>query len=101
MSNHDPSLDNSKVMYPSEQGNLELSHALIPAQPSAMPELPAMPGYGVGIPQGPEITHGPFNQTWLLNCLRRRWLPAAFAGCPIRRAVWHCVVVGYSRFLLR
>jgi capsular exopolysaccharide synthesis family protein len=80
MSNHDPSLDNSKVMYPSEQGNLELSHALIPAQPSAMPELPAMPGYGVGIPQGPEIIHGSFNQTWLLNCLRRRWLPAALLG---------------------
>ena len=80
MSNHDPSLDNSKVMYPSEQGNLELSHALIPAQPSAMPVLPTMPGYGVGIPQGPEIIHGSFNQTWLLNCLRRRWLPAALLG---------------------
>jgi capsular exopolysaccharide synthesis family protein len=32
------------------------------------------------IPRGPEILVGSFNQTWLVNCLRRRWLMATLMG---------------------
>ena len=80
MPNHDPSLSNSEVMYPGAAGNSEVSHALVPAQAPAMAPVAAMPSFGTGGPQGPEIIHGSFNQTWLLNCLRRQWLPATLLG---------------------
>ncbi|HMO83494.1 MAG TPA: hypothetical protein PKC18_01100, partial [Lacipirellulaceae bacterium] len=31
-------------------------------------------------PRGPEILTGGFNQTWLVNCLRRRWMLATLLG---------------------
>ena len=34
-------------------------------------------------PRGPEILTGGFNQTWLVNCLRRRWLLATLMGLLI------------------
>jgi succinoglycan biosynthesis transport protein ExoP len=44
----------------------------------AAPTYPiAQPQFGGFAPRGPEILHGGFNQTWLANCLRRRWLMAA------------------------
>lgn len=78
MPNHDSELNNSDVMYPAVTNNSESSHAMIPAQPMAA--MPAMPPMGMGFSQGPEILSGSFNQTWLLNCLRRRWLAALLLG---------------------
>lgn len=43
--------------------------------PAAAPAAPA--AYGQ---RGPEILSGGFNQTWLVNCLRRRWLLATLMG---------------------
>jgi succinoglycan biosynthesis transport protein ExoP len=40
----------------------------------------AAPGFGGTPPRGPEILHSGFNQTWLANCLRRRWLMAVAMG---------------------
>ena len=48
------------------------SRAMV-AMPSYPPPAPAFPGFA---PRGPEILYGGFNQTWLSNCLRRRWLMA-------------------------
>jgi capsular exopolysaccharide synthesis family protein len=40
----------------------------------------APPSFGGYAPRGPEILTGGFNQTWLANCLRRRWLMAVLLG---------------------
>lgn len=39
----------------------------------------AAPAVG-GPSRGPELLHGGFNQTWLVNCLRRRWVSAMLLG---------------------
>ena len=77
MANQDAGLSGSQVMYPAVTGNSETSQAMVPA-PLYAP--PAMPAFGTGGPQGPEVIHGPFNQTWLFHCLRRRWLSALLLG---------------------
>ncbi|MCH2114638.1 MAG: polysaccharide biosynthesis tyrosine autokinase [Pirellulales bacterium] len=77
MSNYDPGLGGSEVMYPPLAGNQDASRAMVAAQPVA---FPPMTGFGPGMPQGPEIIHGSFNQTWLLNGLRRRWMAAMLFG---------------------
>jgi polysaccharide biosynthesis transport protein len=41
------------------------------------PAMAAPAGFGT---RGPEILSGGFNQTWLVNCLRRRWLLATLMG---------------------
>ena len=37
--------------------------------------------------RGPELIHGTFNQTWLVNCLRRRWLRALLLGSLAAAAI--------------
>ncbi len=81
MANHDSENSRSEVMYPATTANGATSQAMVPAAPMAMPG--AMPGSQVPggfLPRGPEILTGAFNQTWLLNCLRRKWLPALLLG---------------------
>ncbi len=75
MANQDPGMSGSQIMYPVPVSP-DTSTGMIPAQPMAMPPQ----GYGMGAPRGPEILHGGFNQTWLMNCLRRRWLLALCLG---------------------
>ncbi|MEM9351601.1 MAG: polysaccharide biosynthesis tyrosine autokinase [Planctomycetota bacterium] len=75
MANQDPGMSGSQIMYPVPVSP-DTSTGMIPAQPMAMPPQ----GYGMGAPRGPEILHGSFNQTWLMNCLRRRWLLALCLG---------------------
>ena len=77
MPNHDSSLSRSDVMFPPAEEVTDRSHALVPMQPAPASAMPAM---GMGFPTGPEIIHGAFNQTWLLNCLRRRWIAAVLLG---------------------
>ena len=77
MPNHDSSLSRSDVMFPPAEEVTDRSHALVPMQPTPVPAMPAM---GMGFPTGPEIIHGSFNQTWLMNCLRRRWIAALLLG---------------------
>jgi hypothetical protein len=52
------------------------SRAMVAAAP-VPPVTYAAPGFA---PRGPEILVGGFNQTWLVNCLRRRWLMASLMG---------------------
>jgi hypothetical protein len=59
------------------------SRAMVTAPPAAPGGAP-IPGFA---PRGPEILVGGFNQTWLLNCLRRRWLMAACMGLLVGLAV--------------
>ncbi|HEX6963540.1 MAG TPA: hypothetical protein VF175_16855, partial [Lacipirellula sp.] len=66
------------------------SRALAPI--SAYPLAP--PEFGMAPPRGPEILTGGFNQTWLANCLRRRWLMAILMGLLIG-----CGVAGLLMFL--
>jgi succinoglycan biosynthesis transport protein ExoP len=76
MVKQDSGFVDSEVMYPPVATNG--SHQMIPAG-----------AYGTGTPmipmpmagnRGPEILNGPLNQTWLMNCLRRRWLMAVLLG---------------------
>ena len=58
------------TQYPAASGG-----AMVPAAP------PASPAPLRGLPsQAPEILVGGFNQTWLYNCLRRRWLLSLLMG---------------------
>ncbi len=77
MANQDSGFTSSEVMYPAVVGNGEMSGSMVPAQPYA---ASAMPPFGGNIPRGPEIIHGSFNQTWFINCLRRKWLSALLLG---------------------
>jgi polysaccharide biosynthesis transport protein len=73
----DPGFGSSEVMYPAVVGENGASHQMVPAgaYPSPIPSMSiSMP------PRGPEILSGPLNQTWLMNCLRRKWLSALLLG---------------------
>jgi succinoglycan biosynthesis transport protein ExoP len=65
----------SQVMQPPGADGYDGSRALVAAP--AAPIGGAVPGFA---PRGPEILVGGFNQTWLMNCLRRRWLMATLMG---------------------
>lgn len=52
------------------------SRAMVPAELYQTP----LPAYYDGGARGPEILHGGINQSWLMNCLRRRWLMAIGLG---------------------
>src|SRR5262249_42679583 len=71
-----------QVMAPPADG---ASRAIVAAPPMApAPGGAPAPGFA---PRGPEILVGGFNQTWLVNCLRRRWLMATCMGLLIGGAV--------------
>jgi succinoglycan biosynthesis transport protein ExoP len=76
MVKQDSGFVDSEVMYPAVATNG--SHQMIPAGAygTGNPVIP-MPIAGS---RGPEILNGPLNQTWLMNCLRRRWLMAVLMG---------------------
>ncbi len=68
----------SQVMQPPSADGFGGSRALV-AAPMA-PVGSSVPGFA---PRGPEILVGGFDQTWLANCLRRRWLMATLMGLLI------------------
>ncbi len=72
----------SEVMYPAVVDGQSDSRAMVAASPMG----PSSP-FGGFAPRGPEILSGGFNQTWLVNCLRRRWLLATLMGLLIGTAV--------------
>ncbi len=75
MANND-GFSSSEVMYPVATTG-DVRQQMMPAAPYPGP-MPAATG---AVPsRGPELIHGAFNQTWLLNCLRRRWLMALCMG---------------------
>ena len=76
MANND-GFGTSEIMYPTVTTTGEQTHALMPAAPYA---AQAVPSFGGPTQRGPEILNGTFNQTWLINCLRRRWLMALLLG---------------------
>ena len=74
MANND-GFSSSEVMYPvATTGDPRQPMMPATAYPAPMPAAAAMPS------RGPELIHGAFNQTWLMNCLRRRWLMALLMG---------------------
>lgn len=77
MANND-GFSSSEVMYPVATTS-DPRQPMMPATayPAPMPAPAAMPS------RGPEIIHGTFNQIWLMNCLRRRWLMALLMGVLI------------------
>ncbi|NOY30666.1 MAG: polysaccharide biosynthesis tyrosine autokinase [Planctomycetes bacterium] len=77
MANHDSEVSHTEVMYPAATVNGEASQAMVPATPMALPGMPPAGGF---LPRGPEILTSSFNQMWLINCLRRKWLPAILLG---------------------
>ncbi len=75
MANND-GFSSSEVMYPVATTGDSRQQIMPPAAyPATMPAAA-----GPVPPRGPELIHGGFNQTWLLNCLRRRWLLALCMG---------------------
>lgn len=72
----------SEVIYPPAVDGAP-SRALVasPAYASPAPSLGAFSSHG------PEIITGGFNQTWLANCLRRRWLMAILMGMLVGAGV--------------
>jgi succinoglycan biosynthesis transport protein ExoP len=76
MAKQGPDFNGPQVMAPPLDG--ALPRALVAT--GAMPPMMGMPGFA---PRGPEILVGGFNQTWLVNCLRRRWLMATLLGLLI------------------
>ncbi len=72
----DSGISDSEVMYPP----MTVNHG--PVQPMVPANAPyAAPGaFPAAQPRGPEILTGPLNQTWIMNCLRRRWLSALLLG---------------------
>lgn len=83
MASHDnQSSTGSELLNPATDAAPDRNGAMVAATPVAAP--PMFPGLGS---QGPEILHGGINQTWLMNCLRRRWLLALCMGLLIGGAV--------------
>ncbi len=85
MASQNSGFTGSEIMFPAVQANGEANQSMVPAPPSAPLAAPPHGGFQ---PQGPEILHGPFSQMWLVNCLRRRWLPALLLGflCAVASA---------------
>ena len=83
MTNQDSGTGRNEVMYPAVLSNGDSSHSMVPAQPYPA----AMPGFG-GPPRGPEILTGTINQTWFLNSLRRKLLPAILIGSLVALAMF-------------
>ena len=83
MANND-GFGSSEIMYPTVTPTGAPTQPMMPVAPYAAPG----PGFGGPPgPQGPEILHGQFNQTWLMNCLRRRWLMALLLGSLLATSV--------------
>lgn len=72
----------SEVIYPPAVDGAP-SRALVASPSYASPA----PSFGSFAAQGPEILSGGFNQTWLANCLRRRWLMAILMGMLVGSGV--------------
>ncbi len=83
MANYDAGFGSSEMMNPAIAGTGQAPQAMVPAAPFA---VPATPAFGGAMPGGPEILQGPFNQTWLMNCLRRRWVLALLLGMLLSAA---------------
>ncbi|MDZ4657777.1 MAG: polysaccharide biosynthesis tyrosine autokinase [Bythopirellula sp.] len=76
MVKQDSGFSDSQVMYPpSVDGNGSMQMVPMGSYPAPVPAV-----QGPMLPHGPEILTGPLNQTWLMNCLRRRWLSALLLG---------------------
>ena len=87
MANND-GFGSTEIMYPTAPPTGAPAQPMVPAAPYAAPGPGTGPGYGGPAPQqGPELLHGQFNQTWLLNCLRRRWLMALLLGTLLATGV--------------
>ncbi|HYO24046.1 MAG TPA: polysaccharide biosynthesis tyrosine autokinase [Lacipirellulaceae bacterium] len=78
MSNHSSAFPGPP---PSSALEAPVSRAIV-----AAPAAPALGGSTYS-PRGPEILSGGFNQVWLGNCLRRRWLMASLLGLLIGGSV--------------
>ena len=76
MANND-GIGSSEIMYPAVTTTGAPTQPMMPAVPYAAPAIPA---FGGQAQRGPELISGTFNQTWLINCLRRRWLMALLLG---------------------
>ncbi len=64
----------------------------------AAPTYPiAQPSFGGFASHGPEILYGGFNQTWLANCLRRRWLMATLLGLLFGAAITGLLLFLFQR----
>ena len=79
MGKQDSGFRGSDVMYPPVPGGQNSSGSLVPSNNHYA--NPATPGMYAGMPpRGPEILTGAFDQRWLVNCLRRKWLSALLLG---------------------
>jgi polysaccharide biosynthesis transport protein len=77
MAKQDSGFGGSEVMYPPMVGENNSNHQMV----STGAYAGSVPSLGISMPQrGPEILTGPLNQTWLVNCLRRKWLSALLLG---------------------
>lgn len=77
MVKQDSSIGGSKVMYPAVPTDHDAFQPLVPTTPYVV----GAPGPFTGAPpRGPDILHSALDQTWLVNCLRRRWLAALLLG---------------------
>lgn len=77
MANQNSGFTGSEIMYPAAPTNGKAATSMAPVPLS---DPLAVAGFGGALPRGPEILHGPFNATWFVNCLRRKWLPALLLG---------------------
>jgi polysaccharide biosynthesis transport protein len=78
MAREGANFSDSDVIYPPAVDGASSSRALV-----ATPSVASAPAYGIPLQGGPEILSGGFNQAWLANCLRRRWLMAILLGSLI------------------
>ena len=83
MANHDGFSSSSQIMYPAVTTG-EAAQQMVAAAPMPMGGAPA---FGPQMSRGPEILNGSFNQTWLVNCLRRKWLMASLMGMVVALGV--------------
>ena len=83
MANND-GFSSSEIMYPAVTTQGGVTHPMMPATPYAAQSRPA---FGGPASRGPELLYGAFDQTWLINCLRRRWLMAILMGALFAGAV--------------
>ncbi len=79
MANND-GFGSSEIMYPTVTVPGAPGAPGGPMMPATPYAAPAMPAFGGSAQHGPELINGTFNQTWLMNCLRRRWVLALFMG---------------------